>query len=46
MERASLRATFRLRCAERIAPSEVSKDCREDGWMGCFGLTISMRFGG
>lgn len=27
MERASLRATFRLRCAERIAPSEVSKDC-------------------
>ncbi|CAK9017905.1 unnamed protein product [Durusdinium trenchii] len=27
MERASLRATFRLRCAERISPSEVSKDC-------------------
>lgn len=27
MERASLRATFRLRCAERITPSEVSKDC-------------------
>mmetsp|Transcript_10929 Transcript_10929/g.26268 ORF Transcript_10929/g.26268 Transcript_10929/m.26268 type:complete len:626 (-) Transcript_10929:270-2147(-) len=27
MERASLRATFRLRCAERIAPSEISKDC-------------------
>lgn len=26
MERASLRATFRLRCAERITPSEVSKD--------------------
>ena len=25
MERASLRATFRLRCAERIAPSELSK---------------------
>ncbi|CAE7705813.1 Ucp1 [Symbiodinium sp. CCMP2592] len=27
MERASLRATFRLRCAERITPSELSKDC-------------------
>lgn len=26
MERASLRATFRLRCAERVAPGEVSKD--------------------
>ena len=25
MERASLRATFRLRCAERITPSELSK---------------------